>query len=83
MLDSSTDELKGRYATLDRKEDDQNELKRDSTVEQDDSETKTSNDNDGREDDCTNSKVEVQDNPHRRDPIKQQNLSIKPGCRVS
>ena len=69
---SSTDELEDRYETLDRKEDDENELKKDSAVEQDDSETEPSNDNDRKEDDGINSQVEVQDNTHRRDPIKQQ-----------
>jgi len=83
LLDSSTDELKDKHATLDRKEDDENELKKDSTVEQDDSETEPSNDNDGKEDDGTKSQMEVQDNTHRRDPIKQQNITIKPGCRIS
>ena len=83
LLDSSTDELKDRRATLDRKEDDENELKKDSTVEQDDSETEPSNDNDGKEYDGTNSQVEVQDNTHRRDPVKQQIITIKPGCRIS
>ena len=42
LLDSSTDELKDKHATLDRKEDDENELKKDSTIEQDDSETEPS-----------------------------------------
>ena len=76
MLESGTDELKDRHGTLDRK-DDENELKKDRPVEQDDSEAEPSNDNDGKEDDGINSKVEIQDNTHRRDPIKQQKITIK------
>ena len=60
-----------------------NSRKIDSTVEHDDSETEPSNDNDGKEDDGTNNQMEAQDNTHNRDPIKQQNITIKPGCRTS
>ena len=83
LLDSGTDELKDRHATLDRKEDDENELMKDKPVEQDDSETEPSNDNVGEEDDGINNQVEIQDSSHRRESIKQQSITTKPGCRIS
>ena len=51
FLDSITKCLIDRHATLDRTEDDKNELKNYRPIEQDDSETKPSSDNDGKEDD--------------------------------
>ena len=82
MLNSRTDDLKDRHTTLDRK-DDENELKNDRPAEHDDSETEPSNDNGGKEDDGMSSQVEIQDNTHRNNPIKQQNITVKPGCRIS
>ena len=83
LLESSTDHLKDSLTVPERKEDDENQLKKDQPVELDDSETELSSNNDEKENDGINSQIEIQDNTHRRDPIMQHNITVKPGSRIS
>ena len=78
LLGSSTGHLTNNIPTHARKEDDENQLINDISVEQeDDSDNEPPNDNFGKEDDVIKNQMDIEENINRRDPTRQKNITVK------